>query len=431
MFEKLLILFYYLKTKYALSFRSRTELERWQARQMKRFLKKIIPQSPFYAKLCKEGISLEKLPIMNKSIMMQNFDALNTAGISLAEALLVAQQAEESRDFTPSVRGYTVGLSSGTSGIRGVFLVSAKERAKWCGTILAKALPDGLFCSAKIAFFLRADSNLYETIKSRFLKFRFFDLKQDFDTHIDDLHSFQPDLVAAPPMALWLLSQAKKQGRLQIFPKKIISVADVLYPDMQAEIEKIFALPVHQIYQATEGFLGITCRYGHLHLNEELVHVEKKYIDKKQGKFVPIITDFNRTTQPMIHYELTDILTEDVAPCPCGNPSVRLKQIEGRQDDLLLFHTTQGKEKIIFPDFIVRAVLKASPNAGVFQVKQMAEKTLCVYADLNAKQQAILRAELEKLLADVVDVHLSFLPAPQGLPLHQKYKRVVALRKSA
>lgn len=47
----------------------------------------------------------------------------------------------------------TVGLSSGTSGNRGLFLVSEREQDAWTGTVLAKLLPGGLWRKARIAFF--------------------------------------------------------------------------------------------------------------------------------------------------------------------------------------------------------------------------------------------------------------------------------------
>ena len=56
------------------------------------------------------------------------------------------------------------------------FLVSPQEQAKWAGTILAKLLPNGLFHPERIAFFLRANNNLYNAVRSRTISFEFFDL---------------------------------------------------------------------------------------------------------------------------------------------------------------------------------------------------------------------------------------------------------------
>nr|MBT2175989.1 CoF synthetase [Streptococcus mitis] len=91
-----------------------------------------------------------------------------------------------------------------------------------------------------------------------------------------------------------------------------------------------FKQTVHQVYQCTEGFLATTCKQGTLHINEDLVHIEKEYLDQEKGIFVPIITDFMRKTQPIIRYRLNDILIEKKTPCSCGSPFLALERIDGR-----------------------------------------------------------------------------------------------------
>ncbi|MFR2693157.1 MAG: hypothetical protein ACLTBV_21985 [Enterocloster bolteae] len=59
--------------------------------------------------------------------MMEHFDELNTVGIGREEALEFAVLAERQRNFSPK-QGLTVGLSSGTSGKQGIFLVSDDEK---------------------------------------------------------------------------------------------------------------------------------------------------------------------------------------------------------------------------------------------------------------------------------------------------------------
>lgn len=103
--------------------------------------------------------------------------------------------------------------------------------------------------------------------------------------------------------------------------KKIISVAEVLEDIDREFISTIFQQTVHQIYQCTEGFLATTCKHGTLHINEDLVHIEKEYLDQERGIFVPIITDFMRKTQPIIRYRLNDILIEKKQHAPAALPS--------------------------------------------------------------------------------------------------------------
>jgi len=102
--------------------------------------------------------------------------------------------------------------------------------------------------------------------------------------------------------------QLKQDNDFHILPKKRISVAEVLEEDVSDRIYSAFLQTVHQIYQCTEGFLCYTCKFGHLHLNEDLVKIEKEYI--AETRFYPIITDFNIISQPIIRYKLNDILRQ-------------------------------------------------------------------------------------------------------------------------
>ena len=80
--------------------------------------------SLFYKNFSQKKNSFTAFPIINKAIFMANFDTINTVNIKLEEALAVAIKSEENRDFSPTIKGITVGLSSGTSGNRGIFLAS-------------------------------------------------------------------------------------------------------------------------------------------------------------------------------------------------------------------------------------------------------------------------------------------------------------------
>ncbi|MGA7936783.1 MAG: F390 synthetase-related protein [Kovacikia sp.] len=208
------ILWHYWQTTHCRNFSSRDELSAWQDRQVRRFLRRVLPQSPFYQTYY-HGLNLQdwrQFPLINKSIMMANFDRLNTAGITQVDAMAIARQAEESRDFRSTLRGYTVGLSSGTSGNRGLFLVSQAEQQAWAGTILAKALPQSIFSRQRIAFFLRANSNLYNTVQRQRIQFEYFDLFQPIGQHIDRLNGYDPTILVAPASMLRLLAEAKNQA---------------------------------------------------------------------------------------------------------------------------------------------------------------------------------------------------------------------------
>ena len=142
---------------------------------------------------------------------------------------------------------------------------------------------------------------------------------------------------------------------------------------------KVFNLKIiHQAYQCTEGFIGYVCEYGNFHINEDVIYLEKEYIGEK--KFIPIITDFLRKSQPIIRYRLNDVLIDEDKECPCKNKSMLIKKIEGREDDIFIFKNCEGKDVIVFPDFISRCVIYTQ-GINNYRVVQKNEKNITVYID--------------------------------------------------
>ena len=394
MSNKLNILKYYLKFRYR-KFDSRRELGLYQKKKINRHLDYVTANSPFYHRF--NGKMLESLPVIDKKIMMDNFDIINTVGITKDEAMDFAVESERKRSFSEKLHNITVGLSSGTSHSRGIFLVADSEKEKWAGFVLAKFLPHGILGKYRVAFFMRANSNLYESVGSGNIKFEFYDIYADMDENIDKLARLGADIVVAQPSALLMLASAIDSGRLNIHPETVISIAEVLENEDEKRIKKSFGIDViHQVYQCTEGCLATTCRCGTLHLNEDIVHIEKEYIDDR--RFIPIITDFERTSQPIIRYRLNDVLVERKEKCPCESVYTALERIEGREDDVFVF-TSKDKKIRIFPDFIRRCILFAG-NITDYRIVQQKDSSVVVYADIDDEMKAAVTQEFEKLAED-------------------------------
>lgn len=379
-----------------LRFTDRAQLAVYQQQQLARFIDTLCARSRYFAPHRK--LSLAQWPTMNKALMLEHFDAMNTEGVTLAQAMDAAMAAEHSRDFTPAVGDITVGLSSGTSSRRAVFTVSPREKAQWAGVMLAKALPDGLFSGERVALFLRANSNLYTAVRSPWLTFAFYDLFEPFDSLCAQLARYQPTVIVAPAQVLRQLALRVIEGSLALAPKKVISVAEVLEAQDRALIAHAFGA-VHEIYQATEGFLASSCEHGVLHLNEEYVHIEPQWLDAEQRRFVPVITDFTRITQPIVRYRLDDILLARATPCPCGRATRAIDGIEGRCDDMLLLPSAQGVESVaVFADVLTRAFAQALPADADYRLVQSGDSALQLHAALDDAGLAALRAHLAVVL---------------------------------
>ena len=380
---------YYRMKKY----KNREELEKYQKKKINKQLKFVTQNSKFYSTY--KGKELKKFPIVNKKIMMENFNSLNTVNIDRDEALNFAIECEKTREFTPKLKNVTIGLSSGTSNTRGVFLVADEEKSQWAGYIISKILEDNIFKSTKVAFFMRANSNLYESVKSKKIIFEFFDIFKPMKENIEKLKKFNADILVGQPSVLLEICKNVENNEIVNIPKKVYSIAEVLEEKDAEYIKKTLNLDViHQVYQCTEGCLAMTCKYGKIHLNEDIVFIEKEYLDEE--RFIPIITDFERKSQPIIRYRLNDILVEDKEKCKCGSCFTVLKKIEGREDDVFVFKGNNEENIKVFPDFIRRCVLFAD-NVDEYRIVQQKDGNIIIYIDNNIEVKSKIINEFEKL----------------------------------
>lgn len=418
--SKLRILYYLLKSRYFQRFNSRQHLQQYQAKKLSKHYRYLKQHSPYY-----QDHAIESENFMDKQFMMDHFDLLNTVGIKKEQAFEIALKSESSRDFSPMIGDISVGLSSGTSGHRGIFLTSPLERDKWAGTILGKLLPQGKLLNHRIAFFMRANNQLYNTIQSKFIDFKFYDMYRPLDELISELIHQQPTIVVAPASVLLHIAMQLEDQVDSIRPIKVISVAEVLEERDAQFIQKVLKQDhIHQIYQCTEGFLGSSCEHGTIHLNEVIVHIELYWLD--DSRFHPIITDFNRQSQPIIRDLLNDILVKKSEPCPCGSTFMAIEAIEGRSDDIFEFASLLDEQTTVavYPDFIRRCMLYIDDIIN-YRVIQKTDQSIEIQYEGNPDHQALIINQFEQLAEQLnfqlTDIHF----APYNQPKETKQKRVI------
>jgi putative adenylate-forming enzyme len=380
------------------SIRDATQLKAIQQNWLNTTLVEIAQHSPFYRDYA--GNPLCQWPVMTKRDWMQHFDTINTVGAHRTTLEEIALNAEATRDFGVEWQGYSVGLSTGTSGARGLFIASPAERARWAGTLLGKFLRSGLLANERIALVLRAGNTLYDSIRALRLQFRYFDSAQPWQQLTRALQQFSPTIIVATPQHLARLAGESARPA----PRRVVSAAEVLDDVDRKRIETGFDVHCEQIYQATEGLLGATCEHGNIHLNEPYLMVEREWQDAEQTRFVPIITDLRRRSQPVIRYRLDDVLRLLPKPCPCGRPTTALAGVDGRHDDVLWLFGNVG-DAPVFPDLITRAVVRAIPTLEDYEVVEQARGRWLVKLLPTPDAQSRSRIEAEfQLLAAQLDV---------------------------
>lgn len=419
--NKLRILYWWLKYR-RLKCRSRKQLRLRQNKGFKRLQKNILSRSPFYKQY--QDMPLTDYPIINKQKHFAHFTQINTQNLDYNELMAEALAAEKTRCFINHNTSVSVGLSSGTSGHRGLFVTNKVEQTQWLGYLFANMRINPLK-KQRIALFLRANNNLYANIHSNRIQFAFFDLFDDYQQLCQQLLSFEPNILVAPPQVLTKLTQDNITLKLNHL-RRIISVAEVLTTEDKQYLESHVHLNVEQIYQATEGYLAHTCQHGSIHLNEDTLIIEKKWLDKTYSHFNPVITDLNRRTQPIIRYQLDDILVIHSEPCACGSVLTRIKNIIGRNDDCCYLKTSTGDKKRIYPDFIRRAIITSTNNLKQYTVTQTALNKLDISIEpLNEGNKQAISNSLDNLWQqqDMAKIYYRFSHF-QSKPLHHKLRRI-------
>ncbi len=351
------------------------------------------------------------LPLVNKKIMMDNLTDYNTLSFNKTELFNFLERIEKEQNFSERFHGYNVAMSSGTSGSKGIVITSPAEEKYLQAAFFARfSFPKVL--RIKWAFLLRISTPAFQV--SRFgQRLTHFSLLMTLDEIKQKLERFQPNILSAPPSMLKILAREKEQGKLNIKPKRIVSYAEVLEPSTKDEIENSFKTTIHQIYQGSEGSIALTCKHGSLHINEDLIYVQT--FDSNGNPTPPgepcfqmIVTDLHKKSQPIIRFELNDIITIASDKCTCGSSFRVIEQIMGRSDDLFWTYSKDTKElQFIYPDYIRRAIIMSSDDIIEYQAIQKNYNKILLRIQMKTKEY---KKELlmEKLQKNVLNVFSSY-----------------------
>jgi putative adenylate-forming enzyme len=279
------------------------------------------------------GRPLAQFPIMEPPALRAAFADWNTLGLDRETAEAAARDAESGGSGL-AAPGVAAGFSTGSSGPPGLFLNSETERAAWLGHMLARLVPvSALLKPLRIALCLRADNRLYQDAgRTGRICFLFVGLGEDPAARCDRLRDFRPDILIAPPHVLADLSHRTANPADWALTRLFYGAEPMGEAERGWITARLGARP-DPLYQATEGFLGAPCRFGTLHLNEDVLIIEREPVPGTD-RFLPIVTDLRRTSQPMIRVRLNDLLQPLEGGCPCGSPLSAVHPVEGRLEDL-------------------------------------------------------------------------------------------------
>jgi phenylacetate-CoA ligase len=310
-----------------------------------------------------DDLDLGALPTLDKRTMLENFDDLVTdRRLNLSGAVRHLSELEGSSPRTePMLFGeHRVMASGGTSGRRGVFVYG---RDDWTEVLAGGPLrgqkaflnfgprfPRRRFATIFADHPLHMTGRMNRSLDVGAHRFLRLDARMPHGELVDALNAFRPEGFGTYPSLAALLAERQRAGELRVHPQMIFTAGEVRTAEMEERIVDAWGRRPFNVYGATEtgAYAAAECnRHTGLHILEDQVLIEvvdDDYLPVPEGEPGSrlLITNLYNRTQPLIRYELTDLVTVSPDPCPCGRPFRLLKSIEGRSDDVLELPARDG-----------------------------------------------------------------------------------------
>lgn len=321
-----------------------------------------VRHSPFYARYHRglQNSPLSQLPVLTKAALMENFNDLVTdRSVRLSDVNAHIELDSGDRLF----RNRYVALStSGSTGLRGVFLFSPAEWVhclasiarpmKWAGVAPNPFRPER---SAMVASATpwHYSARIGRALRTRMMPTLRLDAGEPLDSMVRQLNEWKPAVFVAYPSVLRQLADEQLAGRLKIAPRVCAASAELLTPETRRRVRDAWAIRVFETYGATEyAPIAAECPAGRMHLFEDGAVIENT---DDRGRPVPagelgervLLTIFNRRTQPLIRYEISDMIRLSDVKCECGRPFRCMEEIEGRQEDMLTFPSASDPKRLV------------------------------------------------------------------------------------
>ena len=397
---------------------SRRELQEHQTRLLERLLSVVIERSPWYRQSIGELVNhrrpLSEFPILTKQILMANFnDIVMDSRVTLEG---VERHISGVNSGERYLGEYCVFPTGGTSGIRGIVLY---DKIAWCNQIAnmirflvqAGLMPDGRVIAIGANSPLHISGRAYAELRRWRPGAPDIDVTMPMHAIVAALNSFQPDAIISYPSFIRTLAMEQRNGSLRIAPSMFGAVAESLSDDIRALAREVWDVEILNRYNATEiGCAASECaKPNGLHLPEDLVIFESvdddnhPVPDDTPGRKL-LVTTLTNAVQPLIRYELTDLLAITAQPCSCGVPYARITSISGRREELLLLPGTDGKKKELPAIYLASPLVKV-PFVKQFQIvlRENEIEARLVVADRTACEA--VRAQAHKEISDVLKSH--------------------------
>jgi phenylacetate-CoA ligase len=328
--------------------------------------------SPFWwdklASLGKSSFELANLPTTNKTELMDNFDeALTVDDLHRDEAESFLEDESNIGKFFDGK--YALSRTSGTQG-RPLVVVQPKDNIEllfalqvsrgnqhainlgdavrhfvWPARLAAVIFKPGFYASATAFQYMPAGAKHY-------VETQVFCASDD--DMIERLVEFRPTHLTGYASMLHDIARHIEGGQLSLPNlEQVVNISERLMPQAREHYKRVFGAPVLDNYSMGEClFLANGCpASGGTHVNADWALLE--VVDENNNP-VPtgekgakiLVTNLANYVQPIIRYEIGDIVTMATDPCGCGSNMPLIDHIDGRDSEVLYVQTEKGLRQI-------------------------------------------------------------------------------------
>jgi len=364
------------------------ELAAHQRRRLEEMVRHAAASSPFYREryagigLGPDGpVELGQLPTVDKATVMDRFDDLVTdrrLTLAAVEAHLDGLAGDQLLDGR-----YRAMATGGSTGRKGVFVADRPEWRQYLAGFLRwnhymglkPRLPRRLrIASIAAARPLHMSYRMAASIDVGLYRVLRLEAATAPAAMVEALNRHQPEFLYAYGSVLGLLAAEQLEGRLRISPAIIASSGETHTDELRDAIRAAWGTSSFELYGMTEaGIIGSHCeRHTGIHLFEdqaifEVVDERDRPVPDGQLGHKLLVTNLVTRTQPLIRYEVSDMVMMATERCPCGRPFRLLAGIEGRNDDILHLPAAAGGTTAVHP-LALRTALAGIPGLSQYKV---------------------------------------------------------------
>jgi phenylacetate-CoA ligase len=417
----------------------REELEKLQLRRLKKTVKHVFENVPFYQEKFKQaGVTPKDLRTL-EDIRRFPFTTASDLRAAYPDGLLAIDKDHVIRLHT----------SSGTTGKPKAVFFSAKdidnaaELMARClvmtgvtkSDVLQNMMTYGLFTGALVMHYGAEKVGVLVIPAGPGNSERQLMLMRDFNTTV--FH-------ATPTYALYFSDFLESKGvdpRKDLKLKKAFIGAEPYTEETRKKIETALGIDVYNSYGLSEmngPGVAFECEYKNgMHLWEDNFLME--IINPETGEPLPegekgelVLTTLCREAMPLIRYRTRDITSIITEPCKCGRTHRRIARITGRSDDMLIVRGVN-----IFPQQIERVLMGIRGIGRNYQIILQGLDEMTVQAEFDPSVfdgQVEHLVQLQNHIVDKLAEEILVRPkvellSPGSLPVSEgKAKRVIDKR---